>query len=225
MTIDRRGGTARLGRVIATLATLFVLVPAAWAAAQGNPSGQPTPSPAAQPLTSSIGIEPSGESATVTFSNRPIVVLRARVLGRQPSERAAAAERALDDVVNQQIEGPVAVRAIEGSRAITVGPRAVIALTPLDIDEASGETLDEATERAAAVLRQALAEAFEARKPAALLRASLLSALALAVATFLLLVIVRGRRRIARRLIASAETTTRAVGHGIARGAPRVPCV
>ena len=214
MTIDRRGGTARLDRVIATLATLSVLVPAAWASAQGNPSGQSTPSPAAQPFTLSVGIEPSGESATVTLSNRPIAVLRARVLGRPPSERVAAAERALEDLVNQRIDGPVSVRAIEGSRAITVGPRAVTVLTPLDVDEASGETLDEATERAAAVLRQALAEALEARKPAVLLRAALLSALALAVATFLLLVIVRGRRRIARRLIASAEATLERSGTG-----------
>ena len=56
-------------------------------AATGPPSRRPSQA------------EPSGQSATFTFFNRPIVVLRARVLGRGPAERAEGARRALDDLV------------------------------------------------------------------------------------------------------------------------------
>src|SRR5262245_58296733 len=38
-----------------------------------------------------VGAEPSGQTATLVFFNRPIVVLRARVLGRGPFERAEGA--------------------------------------------------------------------------------------------------------------------------------------
>src|SRR5918993_4778710 len=52
--------------------------------------------------------EPAGEAATLTYFNRPILVFRARVLGRSPAERAAGATRALDELVAQGLTGPVA---------------------------------------------------------------------------------------------------------------------
>ena len=214
MLIDRRGRTARRAGLIMTLATLCVILPVVWSAAQGTAAVQTPQPPAAQPVTAAVGIEPSGESATVTFSNRPIAVLRARLLGRLPPERAAAAERALEDVVAQHIDGPVAVRTIEGSRAISVGSRTVMVLTPLDVDDLSGETIDEQTSRAVDALRLALAEAIEARTPSVLLRGAALSLLVLALAAFLLRVIARGHRRIARRLIGAAERKLAQSGTG-----------
>ena len=74
----------RMGSLVALLATLCLILTPAVGAAQGTPPAQATPPPAPQPVSVSVGIEPSGESATVMFSNRPIVVLRARVMGRMP---------------------------------------------------------------------------------------------------------------------------------------------
>ena len=51
------------------------------------------------------------------YFNRPIVVLKARVLGRSPMERAAGAERALDELAAQRITGPVDVATIRWRRA------------------------------------------------------------------------------------------------------------
>jgi small-conductance mechanosensitive channel len=210
--IDRRGRLARRASLITTLAVLWLILPASWSAAQGGPAGQPAPSP--QPLTAAAGIEPSGQSATVMLSNRPVAVLRARVLGRLPSERAAGAERLLNDLVSQRITGPVEVQTLEGSRLISVGTHRVFALTPFDVDEVSGETLDEETTKVVGALRLALAEALEARSPSLLLRGGLLSILILALGSFLLLVIARGHHRIARRLIVAAESRVGRSGTG-----------
>ena len=147
---------------------------------------------AAQAIPAAIRAEPSGEAATFTFFNRPIVVLRARVLGRGPAERAAGAVRALDDLVGQGIAGPVASRAFDGVWLITVGSRGVFALTPPDVDEVSGETVEAAAALAVARLQQALDEAIEARSPGALLRDG---ALAGSVLILALLGVVGGQSR------------------------------
>jgi small-conductance mechanosensitive channel len=214
VTPDHRRGIARRNRVFATLVVLGLMATVSWGAAQGTPAVQ-TPEPAvAQPVTAVVGIEPSGQSATVMFSNRPIAVLRARVLGRMPAERAASSERLLHELAAQRISGPVEVRVIEGSRAVTVAARTVLVLTPVDLDDVTGETLDETTARAVSVLNLALAEALEARRPAALLRSAAMSVLALAVAAFLLFVLARGHRRIGRWLIQTAEDKLARSGTG-----------
>ena len=68
--------------------------------------------------------EPSGEVSTLTFFNRPIVVLRARVLGRGPRERVTAAEGILGQLVEAGVTGPVAAQTVEGGALITVGVQA-----------------------------------------------------------------------------------------------------
>ncbi len=214
MPIDRRGGAARLGCLITTLALLCLMLVPASAAPQPASESQPAPAPAGQPITAAAGVEPSGQSATLMYSNRPIAVLRARVLGRMPAERAATTVRLLDDLVSQRIAGPVVVRAIESSRAIIVGSRTALVLTPFDVDSASGETLDAETARAATALTQALTEALEARTPMLLLQSAALSLLVFAVALVLLFAILRGHRRIARRLIVAAERRVARTGAG-----------
>src|SRR5690348_9918478 len=78
------------------LALLAMCLAVAWGAGLAAQTPPPT-----------TRAEPSGQSATVVFFNRPIVVLRARVLGRGPAERAEGAERALEDLVEHDITGPV----------------------------------------------------------------------------------------------------------------------
>ena len=158
----------------------------------------------------SIPSEPSGEVAPLTFFNRPIAVLRARVLGRGPAERAAGASRMLDDLVAQGVTGPVEARAVEGGNLIQVGSRVVFGLAPPDVDDLAGETLESVTGQAVARLQRALEEAHEARTPRALLRSATLSLLVLTLGFLALWGIGRSRRAATRRLMdVSAKTVAR----------------
>src|SRR4249920_3393292 len=136
--------TERVNRTGALLAVCLAVGWGAGLAAQTPPAAQ-SPPPGSVPAV--IRAEPSDQSATLLFFNRPIVVLRARVLGRSPAERAEAARRALDDLVASAIAGPVEWQAFDGGALITVASRGVLALTSPDVDELSGETVEVAAVR------------------------------------------------------------------------------
>jgi small-conductance mechanosensitive channel len=196
-------GIAGLGVVVC-----FALLRSGVAVAQS----QPQPAPAAQaptlpPVTALLTATPSSETFTFTYVNRPIVVLKASVLGRSPMERAAGAERALDELIAQRITGPVVSRLFEGGALIAVGSRVVLALTTADIDNLSGETVQGVSARAVERLQQAIGEAEEARTPRALLRSAVVSFAALVFGLAALWVIQRARRRIGEKVIAAAEKT------------------
>ena len=165
------------------------------------------PPPAQQPpaVVESASAEPSGQVATLTFANRPIVTLRARLLGRDPVDRVASAERVLDDLIAEGYSGPVESRAFPGGRIISVHERGIFALTAPDVDNLAGETVEGVTAGAVARLQQALAEAAEARTPRRLFIAAGLATLGLAVGSLLLWALLRARRRFAGRLVEIAE--------------------
>ena len=195
-----------------TSALLAVCLAAGWGAdlaAQTAPAAQ---GPPPGPVPAAIRAEPSGQSATFTFFNRPIVVLRARVLGRGPAERADGARRALDDLVARGITGPVEWQPFDGGALITVASRGVLALTSPDVDELSGETVEGAAAQTAERLRHALDEAVEARTPSVLLRAGAAAAAALVLGLLALWGITRARRAVRARLVAIAEQTVARTG-------------
>src|SRR5829696_3581624 len=81
------------------------------------------PAPQASQLTDTLAAaaaqaEPSGEVATLIFFNRPIAVLRARVLGRGPGDRVTAAEGMLGQLVEARVTGPVAAQTVDGGALI-----------------------------------------------------------------------------------------------------------
>ncbi len=174
--------------------------------AAGTLAAQPQPPPAL-PSVAVLGAEPSGESFTLTYFNRPIVVLRARVLGRPPSERAAIAVRVLDDLVAAKATEPVESRSIEQGSLIFVGSRVVFGLAPADVDELAGETLEGTTALALTRLRQAFGEAQEAHTPAELVRASVIAVIAIVIGVLLLWVIGRARTVVSNKLVAVSEST------------------
>ena len=163
--------------------------------------------PPAPTITSVMNATPTRETYTLTYFNRPIVVLKAIVLGRTPMERAQAAVEAIEDLVLQHIRGPVTARPFEGGELISVGTRVVVVLTPPDVDSLSGDTLDGASARAVARLQQALAEADEARTPGMILRSALIAAVGIFIALAALWMIGRAQRIIAGRFVAAAEKT------------------
>ena len=187
------------------LLRLFVIATIAQAGVAG---AQPPPSS----LTQEIRGQRVDERAAVTFFNRPIAVLRARVAGRSPSERALGAERLLRDLDAQGVDGPVEVRSFESAAMIVVGSRGVLMLTSADIDDLAGETLDGVTARTVAELREALFEAAEVRRPRDLLIAALLSLIAIAVAVALLTFLARMHSRISAAFVAATERKIAASG-------------
>ena len=151
--------------------------------------------------------EPSGQAVPLVFFNRPIVVLRARVVGRGPAERAEGARHTLDDLVSRGITGPVELRTFEAGTLITVGSRGVLALTPPDVDELAGETVDGAAAQASARMQTALNEAAEAHAPGRLIEACVVAAAVVLLALLALWGIERARRVIAAKLVNVAEQT------------------
>jgi small-conductance mechanosensitive channel len=173
-------------------------------------AAQPRPAPAAQPpppgaIAATLNSEPAGETFTLTFANRPIVVLRARVLGRRPVERASGVDRALEELSGDGITGPVQTREFEGGVLINVGSRTVLAMTPDDIDQLSGETLQDVAGEAAARLQQALQEAVEARSLGRMLRSAGSAAAGLALGLLIVWGLLRVRRAAAGKLAIVAE--------------------
>lgn len=194
----------------AILAASWMLVASAGAVrAASQPGAQETPRPT---LRSVAAAEPSERTATFVFFNRPIVELRARVLGRDPSERVDSAAHIVEDLVRRRIVRPVEWRPFEGGALITVASRSVLALTPPDVDELSGETVESAAASASAKLQQALDEAIEARSARMLLRESALAAGALLLAMLILWAIARVHRAATRKLLAVAEQTVARTG-------------
>jgi small-conductance mechanosensitive channel len=167
-------------------------------------AGAQSPAP---PATALLNATPTSDTFTFAYFNRPIVVLKANVLGRTPAERAVNAQRALDDLVADRVTGPVAVRSFDGGALISVGSRVVLALTTADVDSLSGETVQGAADLTIQRLRQALDEASEARRPRALLRSSAIALLALFVGLVVLWAINRVHRIVAAKLVAAAEKT------------------
>jgi small-conductance mechanosensitive channel len=183
---------------------LFVCLVVLWW--QPLAAQEPAPSPQQPPaVVETASAEPSGQVATLSFANRPIVTLRARLLGRDPADRVASAERVLDELVEDGLSGPVESRVFPGGRIISVASRGIFALTAPDVDNLAGETVEAVTAQAVARLQQALAEADEARTPRRLLIAGGLAILGLAVGSLLLWALLRAHRKFAGRLVEMAE--------------------
>src|SRR5262249_49753800 len=133
------------------------------------------------------------EAAVLIFFNRPIVTLRARILGRRPADRVAGAHQILDGLSHAGVTGPVLAEAVDGGVFITVGTVGVMGLSAADIDELTGETLPVVTARTIANLQQALTEAHEARAPRVLVRESISALLAIVLAGAALWAVGRAR--------------------------------
>jgi small-conductance mechanosensitive channel len=190
---------------------LALVLAAGTLAAQPQPPS-PQPAPPTLPTIAVLDAQPSGESFTLTYFNRPIVALRARVLGRPPSERAAVAVRVLDNLVAANATDPVESRSVEQGSLIFVGSRVVFGLAPADIDALAGETLEGSTALAVTRLRQAFAEAQEAHTPAELVRASVIAAVAMVIGVLVLWLIGRARMVVSNKLVAVSESTVAKTG-------------
>jgi small-conductance mechanosensitive channel len=178
----------------------------------GAAAGQDRPPAAAGAPASPLVAERADESYTLTFFNREIVRLRARVVGRRPAERALGASRLLRELVAQGATTPVESRSFEGASIVTVGSRGVLMLTAADVDDLAGETLDGVTAQTVARLRRALDEAAEAHAPRRLVKEAATAATAIAGALFAIWILGRARRRLGDALGLISERKIAGIG-------------
>ncbi len=151
---------------------------------------------------------PRPEPARVTLGSRTVATFRAEVFARPPAVRARDAQRSLDELASKGATGEVHVRTDALGRLFLVGEEMVFALVPGDLDAGTGESLDEAAERASRNLSKGLAEMRERRSGRDLLNAVLASLAATAVFLLFVLVLRFVRKFLEKRLVA--------LTHGIA---------
>jgi small-conductance mechanosensitive channel len=195
----------RLLALVLTGLAAFVLGGAA--NAQGPGASAPSDPFAALAPTLGLAAESAqvaDQPATLEFTNRPIVLLRAEVMRRPPTVRVAGAVELLDRLVELDPQGRVVTRTFDAGVVIGIGSQPVFVLFEADIDPLAGESLAGKSADAAARLDQAFREAVELRTPG-----RLLSGVAFAFgATVLFLLALWGLIRLDRRLAEAASRAT-----------------
>jgi hypothetical protein len=184
---DRRRprAAAALLLLVATLAAVGPSV-----AAQIVPSN---PEPQGAGTVGEANVQ-AGPPAMFTYADRPIVELRASILGRPPAERVATAQAELERLVEAGGTGPVESRPVGDLIAITVGGRGILVIAPADVDTLAGETHAGTAALAVSRLQTALDEVNELNRP----RPPLMRGLLVGVVTVALVTIVWAMMRLRR---------------------------
>jgi hypothetical protein len=187
------------------MAPWIVLLAAPAAAAQA-----PAPDGGAE-----AGRRDAAEPAHLVVANRPIVTLRAPVLGASPADRVEAIGERLDALLDKGGGVPVAsVREVEGGYLLLVNGEAAFRLLDADVDPVGHQTTLQVAEQTAGRLGQALAEVTEARNARALLPAAGWSLLATALLVMLLWALMRASRWVGTRVRGAFERRARTYGAG-----------
>jgi len=177
------------------LCLMFFLLPMATFAREA-PSSEAKP---VEKITAAAKAgDPALSPATLKIQNRPIVTLRGTMLGYTPKQRVEAAEARIQLLIERGETHPVSAVARPEGMMVRIGDKGVFVVTPADINEPAGESLDEVSNRAAQNLTQALKEVDEATHGELVLRA-----IGLAVAATVILVLALATiRRVHRWLSA-----------------------
>ena len=160
--------------------------------------------PRAAPEEAAVTATPA--EATLRVFNREVFTFRSTVLGMSAADRVMRARQRIE----QQLDRP-------GAHAVTLKPNPlgtivqiddglVFFVTAQDADVLLQETQEQAAERAAAALREAIEASREGRKFDAVLRAVAISLAASAVAVGLLVLSRRARRAIVAWVVRFSET-------------------
>jgi small-conductance mechanosensitive channel len=146
-----------------------------------------------------LGIQ-AGSPAPLVVENRTIVVLRASVLGHPPAERAEGARQRIERIIDQDGAGSVTSRIVPQGAIIEIDGAMVFAITPADVNEPAGDTVQSTAESAVQTLSLAVREAHERRDPLRMLKATGFAMLALLIYGVVLYGLMATKRRIGARL-------------------------
>jgi len=113
--------------------------------------------PAAEPMQYEVR---SGEPATLTFWNRPIVTLHAEIDDIRPMDRVQRIERKIEGILKtapgEKASAAPATLANLSGYWIRIDGQEAFGLLPQDVDSITGETLDEVVGKAVVALQGAL---------------------------------------------------------------------
>ena len=154
------------------------------------------------------------DTAVLIVQNRVVFVFRAALGPRLPSERAAAAAARVRDLADRGETGNIALRRAPEGMVVSLGPTGLFAITPADLDPASGETLEEAAARAVRQLGIALVAERERRSLSHTVRAVALAVIATLLFALAIRLLVVSRRFMLRRMpqVAAPRVTDVRVG-------------
>jgi small-conductance mechanosensitive channel len=147
--------------------------------------------------------------APLVFNNRTIMVFRATFLGHTPSDRADAAQRRIELLADKSSGSAVTSRAIPEGIAVEIDRAVVFGITPGDVDDLGGATLQSTAEEAVRTLSLALKEVQEQASVRQLLKAVLLVVLATLIYAAALYGIVAANRRLGARLAVALKEKVR----------------
>ena len=136
-------------------------------------------------------VESPVESATLTFFNRDILVMRAKLHGYSPEERVALARDRVRMALDARTSPKVTITPLANAQNIELNGRWVFSVTPQDVNPLTEETLQELTNTTARQLQEA-ADAYYAQLESKTL---LQGATQVAIATLVLILLLTGLRR------------------------------
>jgi small-conductance mechanosensitive channel len=149
---------------------------------------------------------PSGdEPAELVIANRPVVTLRASVLGASPVQRVEAITERIDALLDKGGQPVATMRPVEGGFIVYAGNEPAFRILDADVDPDSNLTTRQLAEQVTARFGQALAEVAEARNARALLPAAGWSLLATALLVLALWFLARVSRWTIARVRAVIE--------------------
>lgn len=175
----------------------IALVPAAFAATSDAGSVQPAASTAPVPSASA--------PAVFTVANRPIVTLRATLIGATPEERVVASGHRLNAILKDGGPLQVSTRDVAGGIALMVDDKLVVRVLAGDVDPEAGESELSYAATAADNLRKAIAEIREAGDARIIAIAAGYALLATVLLALVCWLIVKAYRWIATRVHAGVR--------------------
>ncbi|MBP8183420.1 MAG: hypothetical protein KAX88_04900, partial [Rhodoferax sp.] len=176
-------------------------------ALMGATAGAQTAGDNAATVHKSAVVQPASADKLVLFS-RPVSVFRGTLLGVSSRDRVARARTRIHDQL--ALPGPhlVSVKSDTLGMLIQIDGATSFVLTPADLDPAREESLEQVAQRAATALTVAISESVESRSLETLTRALALAVAGTAAYAALVWLAARGRRALARWLIALTERHT-----------------
>ncbi len=156
----------------------------------------------------------AGPPVTLTFANRPILQLRASLLGRAADERVAGGLASLERMAEEGVTGPVEARQIGEAISLEVAGRRIVAIVPADVDTLAGETPAGVAAAAVGRIETVLDEVAELRRPRQLLVAVLLVVLVTALFVALTWGLMKARRAASQRIREATERKLQATKVG-----------
>ncbi len=154
---------------------------------------------------------PDNDPAMLVIGNRPILELRAEVLGASPAERAEAIADRARLLVDRGGPLRLTTRPMGEGILVEVDGRPLMRVMPGDLDAEAGESLQQVAAAAAARLDTALGELREAQQARTLLPAAGRALSATALLAALAWVMYRAYRALRRRLVAAVQRRTEQV--------------